>query len=136
MNKINVLSLITPKKQVAYLDDKMSLRQALEKMKAHGYAAIPLLKENTGEYLGTISEGDLLWYIVENEKFELHNSEDISIKKIVRGHEISPMSIDCNIDEVLERVTTQNFIPIVDDRGILMGIVTRRSILNYIKNNS
>ena len=71
MNKINVLSLITPKKQVAYLDDKMSLRQALEKMKAHGYAAIPLLKENTGEYLGTISEGDLLWYIVENEKFEL-----------------------------------------------------------------
>ncbi|MBQ1508462.1 MAG: CBS domain-containing protein, partial [Erysipelotrichaceae bacterium] len=66
---INILALLTPKKELAYLDDSMSVRQALEKMRARGFSAIPLIHDVTGEYLGSVSEGDLLWTIVGNNIF-------------------------------------------------------------------
>ena len=102
-------------------------------MKAHGYAAIPLINHKTGEYISSISEGDLLWYIVDNERFDLFHSEDISINKLVIKKKIEAMSVDADFEEIINRVSTQNFVPIIDDIGILMGIVTRRSVLNYLK---
>ena len=59
---MNVLLFLTPKKEVAYLYEDYSLRQALEKMEYHRYSAIPIISRN-GNYLGTLTEGDLLWYI-------------------------------------------------------------------------
>ena len=54
MEKTNVLLLLTPKNEVACLNEKMNVRQAIEKMRAHGYRVIPLISKH-GEYLGTIS---------------------------------------------------------------------------------
>ena len=39
MEKTNVLFLLTPKTQLACLKDSMNVRQALEKMRAHGFTA-------------------------------------------------------------------------------------------------
>ncbi len=50
MEKKNVLFLLTPKAHVACLSENMNGRQALEKMRAHGFTALPLLSENR-EYL-------------------------------------------------------------------------------------
>ena len=69
---MNVLFFLTPKNKVEYVYDYYSMRQALEKMQYHKYSAIPVLNK-TNEYVGTISEGDLLWYIKENENFRRFN---------------------------------------------------------------
>ena len=46
------------------MEETDTLRQALEKMEHHGYAAVPLLSTE-GKYLGTLTDGDVLWGLKE-----------------------------------------------------------------------
>jgi len=130
MEKRNVLFLLTPKTQVACLNANMNGRQALEKMRAHGYSAIPLISEN-GEYIGTVSEGDLLWHIVKGNEVSLADLEDVKICDLIRK-EVPAVKVDADIEELVERITNYNFVPVVDDRNVLMGIVTRRKVLQEL----
>lgn len=130
MKKINVLLLLKPKTELACIVEDMSVRQVLEKMNAHGYMAIPVVTKN-GEYAGTITEGDLLWKLVEEEG-DIEALDDINIKEIVRKDYTNPVKVDANIEELTAMITEQNFVPVIDDRNILMGIVTRKSVLKAL----
>ena len=131
MERANVLLLLTPKNQVAYLVETMNVRQALEKMKAHGYRVIPLIGSN-GEYIGTISEGDLLWYIEQNGSFDYRKMEDTKITDLLRKDTTPAVKVDAGIEEIVENIVNHNFVPVVDDRNVLMGIVTRRRVLQEL----
>ena len=71
---MNVLFFITPKSEVAYLYEDYSLRQALEKMEHYRYSAIPIIDRN-GCYIGTMTEGDFLWYIKDHNIIDLKETE-------------------------------------------------------------
>ena len=133
MQKINLLLLLTPKTELACLYDDTNVRQALEKMKAHGYMAIPVINK-AGEYVGTVTEGDLLWNVVDNDG-DLESLEDISIKDIIRKNYSPSVTVDANMEELSKFITEQNFVPVVDDRNILMGIVTRKRVLQALLDN-
>ena len=51
---MNILFFLTPKSDVAYIYADDTIRQALEKMEHHRYAAVPVL-EHSGKYVGTIT---------------------------------------------------------------------------------
>ena len=131
MEKTNVLFLLTPKTQVACLSEAMNVRQALEKMKAHGYAAIPLLSEE-GEYLGTVSEGDLLHFITEKEEMKLENLEYVPISRVLVKDRVPAVKVDADMEELANLIINQNFVPVVDDRNVLMGIVTRKRVMQEL----
>ena len=40
--------------------------------------------------------------------------------------------VNTPISELWERVLEQNFVPVVDDRDMFVGIVTRRSVMAYL----
>jgi predicted transcriptional regulator len=134
MEKTNVLFLLTPKTQLACLKDSMNVRQALEKMRAHGFTAIPLISEE-GEYLGTISEGDLLWHIVNGEKISMEDLEETKITSLLRKNSFPAVKVDAEIGELVNLIINQNFVPVVDDRNVLMGIVTRRRVMQELFKN-
>ncbi len=46
---MNILFFLTPKSEVAYIPADESLRQAFEKLKYHGYSAVPTLTDE-GKY--------------------------------------------------------------------------------------
>lgn len=125
---MNVLMLLKNKEQVAYLYDSNTLRQGLEKMKAHGYTAIPVLS-NDGKYVGCVSEGDFLWHILTTEDNNIKEQEHHSIKDIIRENFNPSVKIDVTMDELLNRAMNQNFIPVTDDRDFFIGIVTRQDII-------
>lgn len=55
-----------PKSEVAYVTGNSTIRQGIEKLKAHRYTAIPVLDED-GSYVGTVNEGislDILLRII------------------------------------------------------------------------
>ena len=131
MEKTNVLFLLTPKTQLACLKDSMNVRQALEKMRAHGFTAIPLISEE-GEYLGTISEGDLLWHIVNGEKISMEDLEETKITSLLRKNRFPAVKVDAEIGELVNLIINQNFVPVVDDRNVLMGIVTRKRVMQEL----
>lgn len=131
MEKTNVLFLLTPKAQTSCLKDNMNIRQALEKMKAHGHSAIPLITKE-GEYIGTVSEGDLLNHIVENNVYNLEDLENVSIKDLKRKEDFSAVKVEADISELVEEIVNNNFVPVVDDRNVLMGIVTRKTVMQTL----
>lgn len=132
MKKTNVLLLLTPKNELAYLDDSMSIRQAIEKMRAHSYTQIPVISKDKGQYVGTITEGDLLWFIADKKEYNLNTIENTNITKILRKEFHPAIKVDASFNEVIAMITKQNFVPVVDDRNILMGIVTRARVIEEL----
>lgn len=128
---MNILFFLTPKGEVAYVDEADSLRQVMEKMEYHGYTAIPLLS-NDGKYIGTITEGDLLWEMKEKNFPDLRELESIKIMEVPRRRDNQPVKIDENMENLFEKVKNQNFVPVVDDKNIFIGIVTRKDVLFYL----
>lgn len=127
---MNILFFLKPKVDLAYIYDDSTLRQALEKMKHYGYAAIPVIN-HSGEYVGTLSEGDLLWAITGYEAYNNHEKEKYHVKNILKGRQNEPVNVNSDIDDLLLMAMNQNFIPVTDDRRLFIGIVTRRDILQY-----
>ena len=132
MQDDNILSLLTPKTSLVYLTKDMTIRQALEKMRVHRFTAIPIINEKSGKYVGSIGEGDLLYNLVAENNPSLKELENIKITRFVRKNFMPAMKVDMSMDELIRLITIQNYVPIVDDRNILMGIVTRSSLMKYL----
>ena len=130
---MNILFFLTPKEEVAHVKEDESLRQAVEKLEHHGYTAIPLLTKG-GRYIGTITEGDLLWEMKEKDFPDVHRMEKIRITDVKRHRDNNAVRISESMEDLFEKITNQNFVPVVDDDGIFIGIVTRKDILVYLGN--
>ena len=126
----NILFFMTPKAMCQYLYDDFSIRQALEKMEAVGYAALPILNRR-GEYRGTLTEGDLLWALKNLCYLDIRQAEARRIMEIERRKDNIPVRVNTSMHELVERATYQNFVPVVDDKDAFIGIVTRCGIIKY-----
>lgn len=131
---MNVAFFLTPRQDVATLYDDCTLRQALEKMRYHGYSAIPVVTR-ANQYVGVVSEGDFLWYFLgKNCKLEadaLPDAEKIPLRAVLKREKYPPVRITATMDQLLQRAMEQNFIPVIDDLGSFIGIVTRRAVMKY-----
>lgn len=132
---MNILYFLTPKSKVAYIYDDFTLRQALEKMEHHKYSAIPILRRS-GEYVGTITEGDILWSIKNNNELNIKSAENTPISKIARRMDNLPVDINSSMAGIIRKAMNQNFVPVVDDTGCFIGIITRKDIIEFCYNNS
>ena len=127
----NVFFFLTMKKDVIFFYDHLSLEEGLRLMRKHGFTAMPVINTH-GEYVGTINEGDFLWYFIDHPDTSYEELRDTPIKDLIRNDFTPPMMIDATLDELFAQSLKQNFVPIVDDRNIFIGIVTRSNILKYL----
>lgn len=127
---MNILFFLTPKSEVAYIEENDSLRQALEKMEYYKYTAIPILSRR-GQYVRTLTEGDLLRMIKKQYSLNLQDAEGVSVMTVPSRWEYSPVNINCNIEDLVMISMQQNFVPVVDDEGIFIGIIRRKDIIEY-----
>ena len=129
---MNVLRFLTPKIEVEYINIESTVRQGLEKMRYHGYAAIPVI-DDEGHYMGTVTEGDFLWALYNNNNPDLKKLEKTELKTIIR-HDYQPILASASMDEILTRAYSQNFVPVIDDRGVFIGIIKRKDIMKHLAN--
>ena len=127
---MNVLFLLTPKANLTYIYEDYTIRQALERMEAGRYASIPILRRS-GEYVGTITEGDLLWAIKNHYMMNMKDAEGRPVMEVPRRKDDLPVKVTTSARELLEMAVDQNFVPIVDDKDSFIGIVTRQRIMRY-----
>ena len=131
---MNIAYFLLPKSTVAYLYDAYTFRQGLEKMRYHGYTAIPVITRE-GQYAGTVSEGDFLWRLLSQEAtrrpLSMKELEDLRIRDILNRDAYPPVRITVTMEELVNSAMQQNFIPVVDDLGNFTGIVTRKDIIRY-----
>ena len=128
-------SLLIPKFSARYLLDTYPLELALKRMKEYGYSAVPVI-DKAGRYVSTVSEGDFLWHLIpelgdQMKTIPLKTLENIPISRILNPEAYPAVHITVSMEEMLQRAMQQNFIPVVDDTGIFIGIVTRNAIIKY-----
>lgn len=128
---MNILFFLTPKEEVAYVEEDDSLRQVVERLEYHGYSAIPLLSKD-GKYIGTITEGDILWEMKDKDYPDVHRMEKIRIMEVPRRRDNEAVNVQESMENLYDKITNQNFVPVVDDDQTFIGIVTRKDIIVYL----
>ncbi|MDE6407141.1 MAG: CBS domain-containing protein [Anaeroplasmataceae bacterium] len=131
---MNIITLLTPKENTFYLDSHSTIRQVLEKLDFHKFTSVPLI-DKEGHYVTTISEGDILRFIKNNCKFDIDIAQTHTVDKVEIYHPFKALDISSSIQEVLKLALEQNFIPMVDDRGMYIGIIRRKGIIKYFYEN-
>ena len=132
---MNIAFFLKPKISVSYLYSDFTLRQALEKMRHCGYTAIPVIHRD-GRYAGTVSDCDFLWYLSdrlnENNSVSKKNLEEIPLLQFIKNNVYLPVKITAEVDDLVNLSLSQNFVPVTDDSGSFIGIVTRRDIIRHL----
>ena len=127
---MNILFFLTPKSEVAHIYEDDTVRQALDKMEGFRYSTIPLLSKD-GTYVGTVTEGDLLWGIRKEYQMNFKKAENAPVASILRRVDYKPVSAECKMEDLIDRALNQNFVPVIDDKKIFIGIVTRKDIIKF-----
>lgn len=125
---MNIPSLLIPKANVEYLRTKDSIEFALDIFRRNSYSAVPVINSD-GIYRGTITEGDFLYYIIDNPDADL---KKVKVRNILREDFYEAVKITASIDKLLIKCLDQNFVPVTDDRDVFVGIVTRKVIFKNI----
>lgn len=125
---MNIAYFLTPKKDVAYLKNTMSVQRALDMIDTHHFSAMPVIS-NTSEYWGTVTEGDLL------RAFRKSTSQETLMRTKIIDIDLhtvnKPVRINCHIEDLILVAITQNFVPVIDDNNKFIGIIKRSDIINY-----
>lgn len=124
---MNILFFLTPKSDVEFLYDDCTIRQALEKMEHHRYTAIPIINKK-GEYAGTLTDGDLLRAV---RTFSDNAMEKIKLKELPHHKIIETVGINDQMESLFQLAVNQNFVPVINDDNVFIGIVTRKAIMQY-----
>lgn len=127
---MNIAFFLTPKNEVVCENIESTMRQVIEKMEHHGYTAIPLIDKH-GKYVGTLTEGDLLWKLKNTMNLNFRNTETVKVKDIPRRVRHKSVTISEDIESLINLAVSQNFVPVVDDEGIFIGIIKRSDVINY-----
>lgn len=128
---MNILFFLTPKSEVAYINEDDTIRQALEKMEYHKYSAVPIISK-TGRYVGTLTEGDLLWGIKNQFNLDLKGAEKIPVTAVRRRSDNRPVKAGQDMEDLIGKALNQNFVPVLDDQKCFIGIITRKDIMQYL----
>ncbi|WP_350343447.1 CBS domain-containing protein [Proteinivorax tanatarense] len=130
---MNIAFFLTPKTDIIFEKPNSTMRQALERMEYHRYTAIPVIDDD-GKYVDTVTEGDLLWKLKSLPQISLNETENIYLKDIPKHMVNKTVSINSDIEDLIDLATSQNFVPVVDDKEIFIGIIKRSDIINYCYN--
>ncbi|MBN2981162.1 MULTISPECIES: CBS domain-containing protein [Cohnella] len=127
---MNIAFFLLPKQEVVCLPETATLRQTLERMERHRYTAVPVLSDE-GVYIGTVTEGDLLWFLKNSPDIQFDNAHRVTLSEIEFRRNVLPVRIDANMEDLISLAKTQNFVPVVDDMGRFIGIVRRSDVIDY-----
>lgn len=128
---MNILSFLTPKSSTFYLDCDSTLRQALEKFDVHKFSVVPLI-DGDGRFVSTVSEGDILRFIKNSCAFDIRIAERTRLSEMDKYRPYVALPVSTPAEEIVRLSLEQNFVPIVDDRGMYIGIIKRKTILTAL----
>ena len=129
---MNALNFLKHKSDVTFVYEDHSGKRAMDEFRISGFTALPILTRD-GHYAGTISEGDFLRFLLRYDLIDMAETEQLEVRELPRRSDNRPIMVDARMEDLMEIAVQQNFVPMVDGRGIFMGIVTRSDILGYVR---
>lgn len=127
----NHLFCLLPKSETVFLTNTDSFNQAYNMFVITNYTALPVINKK-GQYVGTISEGDLLRVLSLSLTHPEIDLESFEIKDIDFKINLEVARINESYEHLVELAVKQNFIPLVDDQGIFIGILRRQELIKEL----
>ena len=128
---MNITSFLKSFYNVTLVYDNQSLDEALATMTKHRYTSIPVISKEQ-KYVGTLTEGDILQFLLKNKDcFSQENLNKYVVSDVKRHRDYEPIRVDALMPTLLSKASNENFVPIVDENDIFIGIVTRKTLLDY-----
>lgn len=127
---MNALNFLKHKSEVVFLYEDYSMKRAMDEFRVSGYTSLPILARD-GRYVGSITEGDFLRFLLRYDLIDMAETEQLEVRELPRRSNNLPIMVDARMEDLMQTALKQNFVPMVDGRGVFMGIVTRSDILNY-----
>ena len=136
---MNIAYFLTPRQDVVTLYDDNTLRKGFETMRSSGYNSMPVTNRDN-EYIGVVSVADFLWYLVSDDmddrgNIPISSIEGKYVKDIMDSSSYPAVSITASAEELMDRILSHNFVPVVDGRNSFIGIVTRHNVMKYYQEN-
>lgn len=122
--------LLKPKNLITYLYGDISASDGLLKLIESGFSAVPVINRD-GYYLGVVSERDFLFVILDDGSIESLKKDGLTVGSLASVTRFEPVSIDADFEILFKRIINQNFVPVIDSRGMFSGIVTRQDIIKF-----
>ena len=72
-----------------------------------------------------------MWAIKNLCYMDMRQAEAHRIMEIPRRKDHIPVRVTTNMRDLVERASSQNFVPVVDDKDTFIGIVPRSAIIKY-----
>ena len=132
---MNILFFLTPKVNVGFVYSSDTVSEAAEKMLKYRFTTVPVINEVTGRYEGTLANDDLLRELYNNPSLTPAEAGSKLRKSVTRRRDYGAVKADADIEDLLDSVTIQNFVPVVDDTDAFIGIITRRDVMRYLRNH-
>lgn len=114
------------------MSENDTMRQAMEKMEYHNHTAIPTI-DAQGKYVRILTEGDLLWKMKNTPNLTFWETSSVYLRDVPSRRASHGVYINATMEDLVELAMNQNFVPVTDDAGIFIGIVTRKAILSYLR---
>jgi CBS domain-containing protein len=130
---MNILFFLTPKVDVGYVYSSDTMGEAIEKMLKYRFTTVPVLNEVSGRYEGTLANDDLLRELNRHPSLTVAAAADRPLKSVSRRRDYTAVRADADMEDLLKSAVTQNFVPVVDDTGAFIGIITRREVIKYLR---
>lgn len=120
-------TLIKPVDELAVIGANHTLDHALLLLTRNKYSLVPVIDEKS-RLKGLISLAIIMDAIIDIEDVEFDKLGDIRVKEIM-DTEYPTVTVDYDLEFVLRELVNYGFISVIDDEGILLGIITRQEIL-------
>lgn len=132
--EINIQELMIPSERVAHVQVKNSLEHALLVLTKSGYSAIPVLDPQFKLH-GLISTPLIMDAILGLERIEFEKLETQCVEEIM-NQEIPRIHIDSSLKTCLDLLIDHPFLCVENEEGLFEGILTRRSVLIQLNENT
>lgn len=120
-------TLIKPADELAVIGGNHTLDHALLLMTRNKYSLVPVIDEKS-KLQGLISLAIIMDAIMDIEDVEFDKLGDIRVKEVMET-DYPTVTADYDLENVLRKLVNNGFISVIDDEGILVGIITRQEIL-------
>lgn len=133
-NPIDVNAQIN--QDVKTVEAQMSLNEATDFLLEHGLSNAPVVETDAQgkKLIGFLSESDCMRALADRFYHSRFKTEEVEVQSIMRHH---PFCIRPDIDvfTVANLFNQNNYrhLPVVDEKGYLKGIISRRDILKTLR---
>jgi predicted transcriptional regulator len=128
-----IKEFIIPSERVAHVQLGNNLEHTLLVLTKSGYTAIPVL-DPFYKLHGLISTPMILDSILGLTRIEFEQLEHKKVTEVMKS-DIPRLNLEDDIKKGLELLIDHPFVCVQNDEGIFEGILTRRAILQQLKNS-